>query len=805
LDASRDFSGISNGTAIAQWNGVGIASSTQATSSARPTYSGKAVTFDGGDFLSFPMWNGGIGSAWTLAALIKFDAGLANYQTFWGSNGRVLETYWFNDGAWCINGAGTEAVLITDKTSYTTPNSNWRRLIITSDGTTTTVYLDGVVLKQTLAMGIVASLSGSWRVGKSHDGATPAKFTLRYLSFYPRVLNAGDINRLKIFLRAKKNSEAPATNLLIGGGQSNWVYSHRNTDPTLAAAISNPTFANHGGVGGTPLYYWWWFKNNDPAQGMEVCPAFDVSAATPGSAASYQVGKFQGQATIDYWDAALDAIVDNTRTNTFIRWIEGETMTGDSRENWLPNNSGNWTSIPSDPYYFADNYATLAAGWNAYLRGRYGAGAYMLYHYISLAYDPGPVQTEGIARRNWNVRQAMRTDANWFANDITDFPREPDNIHLTNTDSAAGGGTPNSGSEALGRAQLRLINAAAKLATLGYEARMLAMRAIDVGFELTNAQMDACTAFAASTGYSDIYSLVVPVLPATNTAFDRPRARRCNLMAHAKDRYNTKFVTSAPANTTVTVNLGANVSAITTAVTNLLTAWGLSDTITVNGATIPFSILNYTPLVSVAGDIAASKWDGSDATAADGVGVKTWRDQSGNNAHYVSATAGQRGLSQSGLVSFDGSDDNMLGAAQTFGASWTVVAVLKRNSGTGYACLFSPNDVMSVLLTPGGGVGIGNNASFVTTAGGVVPSNGTKYLLITRFSPSDAGIWINSTRRLTGNTGSGTSGGASTRLMKRFDGLNLAADLYEIHVWTRALSDTEVTEIYTGLMAKHGL
>lgn len=803
LDATRDFSGVGDGSSVSQWSGRGITSSTQSTSAARPTYSGQAVTFDGGDFLSFPMWTGGIGTSWTLTALIKFDAGLANYQTFWGTNGRVLETYWFNHGAWCINGTGTEAVLITDKNSYTTPNSNWRRLIITSNGTTTTVYLDGVVLQQTLAMGVVTSLSGSWRIGKSSDGATPAKFTLRYMSFYPRVLNAGEINRLKVFLRSKKKAEAPSTTALIGGGQSNWVYSHRNTDPILAAGISNPTFANHGGVGGTPLYYWWRFKNNDSAQGMEVCPVFDVSGATPGSAASFQVGKFQGQATLDYWDSAMDAIVDNTRADTFIRWIEGETMSGDSRDMWLPNNSSNWNSVPTDPYWNADNYGTLAAGWNAYLRGRYGSGAYMLYHFISLAYDPGAVTTEGMARRNWNVRQAMRSDPKWLANDITDFPREPDNIHLTNTDSSGGGGTPNSGSEALGRAQLRLINAAAKLSTLGYEARMLAMRAIDVGSELTNAQMDACTTFAASTGYSDIYSLVIPVLPATNTAFDRPRARRCNLMVHAKARYNTKFVTSAPANTTVLCGVGANTSAISTAVTALLTAWGLSDTVTVTADLPPFSMATYGPVLSLDASVTSSLLDAADAPAADAAAIKTWQDQSGNNRHATQSSSTLRPVRRAadGSVRFDGSNDYLSAVFPNIGNQFTVIFVGSRVGGTNYSTVFAFDTNMLCGWYGGTNFTLMNN----TYREFSIPAPGSKKVHIARFDPTDGGLWVNSTRYFTGGTGSVTRTTPTGQIGARVGAIPANMDLCEIYVINRAISDAEVAEIYTGLMAKHSL
>jgi len=803
LDATVDFPTATNGDAVSQWTGTGITSSTQGTSGARPTFSGKAVTFDGGDFLSFPMWTAGIGASWTLAALIKFDTGLANYQTFWGASTRALETYWFKDGLSVVTAAGTEAALIGDGGSLTTPNSNWRAIVITCTGGNVTCRIDGISQTHATAMGIVAGLTGSWRLGKGYDAATPAKFTIRWMAFYSAVLSANQITLLRWYLRAKKRSENPTTIVQIGGGQSNHQYSSGTTTVMRSAVLSNSSFAIDGGTGGTPLYYWWRFKNNDALQGQELCPVFDVSAAPNGTVAKEATGKFRGQATLDSWDACLEGIADNPRTSVFFFWIEGETATGDSRYTWLPNNTGAWTSAPTDPYWNADNYGTLATGWNAFLRDRYASTAYFIYHFISFpaALNPGAIQEEGIVRRNWNVRQAMASDTRWLANDITDFPREADNIHLSNP-ATAPGSVPNTGSECLGRAQIRLANKAAKLATLAWSPRMLAMRTLDVGFELSDGQIDACTTFAASTGFSDIYSLTIPVLTATS-AFDQARARRCNLMVHTKDRYNSKFATSAPANTIVRCNSGANTSAISTAVTALLTAWGLSNTVTVTADTPPFSMATYSPILSVDASIAASKLDASDATAADGAAIKTWVDQSGNSRNLTQSTSGARPVNRAtdGTLRFDGVDDFLSATFPNMGNQFAVVFVGTKLSGTAYSEVLAFDTNMLCGWYGGSSFTLLNN----TYQEFAIATPGTKKVHIARFDPSVGGLWINTTRHFTGGTGSVTRTTPTGQMGRRTDGLFANMDLNEFYVINRALSDAEVAEIYTGLMAKHGL
>ena len=698
--------------------------------------------------------------------------------------------------------------MVTDGYAKTTPNTCWRTVILTSDGTTTSCTIDGTKVNRTLAMGLAASLTGNWRVGKSYDGATPAKFTLRWMGFYNRQLTTSETTSLRKFLRAKKRNENPNITLWIEGGQSNHQVSHAVTS-TMRSAAYNSVCAVDGGSGGTYFGFWWRFVNWNPANAQELTPYYSGTGATNGSVAreaTYPVNKFHGPDNIAAWDAMLADFSDNPRDATFIVWIQGENDAADSRYMWFANNNSDWTAAPTDPYYNADNYGTLATGWNSYLRSRYNASsAYLLYHFVSFekTYQAGldTISKEAIARRNWNVRQAMITDARWFANDITDFPREPDNIHLNSP--ATTGTTPDSGSECLGRAQIRIANAAAKLSTLGYQARMLAMRAIDVGFELTNAQMDACTTFVAATGYSDIYSLVIPVLPATNTTFDRPRARRCNLMVHSKDKNNSAFSATAPANTTVLCGVGANTSAISTAVTALLAAWGLSDTVTVTADSPPFSMATYSPILSLDASIAASKLDASDATAADGAAVKTWVDQSGNNRNFSQGTSGYRPVNRvaDGSLRFDGVDDFLSGTFPNMGNQFSVVFVGTRLSGGSYRNVFAFDTSMLCAWYGGSSFTMMNNSYQEFT----IAAPGTKKVHVARFDPSTGGFWVNGTRYFTGGTGSVTRTTPTGQLGRRADGLFANMDINEIHVINRALSDAEVAAITTGLMAKNGL
>ncbi|BCU76445.1 LamG-like jellyroll fold domain-containing protein [Luteolibacter sp. LG18] len=585
LDGARDFPSVGEGAVVPQWTGTGISSAVQDLATARPVYRNHAVTFDGNDHLSFPMWEGGIGGSWTIAALAKFDnPSIPDYGTLWGAtSNRALETFHFKNGLGLITGTEKEAFVASPGFGLLLPNDNWRKVVMTSEGGTIRCWIDGVGQSTAATTGVAASLSGAFRVGKGRDGSANAPFSLRWLAFYPSSLNAAQLGALSTYLEGLKEGQSPPTTLFIEGGQSNHQVSHATTSGMRAAAFPNPSFAVDAGTGGTPLYYWWSFVHNDPRQGMGVCPEIDVSAAPVNSVARQAAGKFRGQATLDSWKTALEGIAANPRRQVFVHWSEGETATGDSRYTWLPNTDGDWSLVMKDAYQNADDYPTLAAGWNAHIRTTYACpDAFFIYHFVAFpdALQPGMVQEEGIVRRNWNLRQAMRNDPRWLANDITGMEREPDNIHLTSPATKAVS-SPDTGSECFGRAQVRLDRAAAHLATLSYDARMLAMRAIDMGQELTDAQMDACEAFVASPAFGHLHSLVVPVLVASNKTFDQPRARRSNLLVHLWDRYNTKFEAVQPPRTLVHSEPGADPAAIRSAVGALLTAWGLQDQIDV--------------------------------------------------------------------------------------------------------------------------------------------------------------------------------------------------------------------------------
>jgi hypothetical protein len=107
---------------------------------------------------------------------------------------------------------------------------------------------------------------------------------------------------------------------------------------------------------------------------------------------------------------------------------------------------------------------------------------------------------------------------------------------------------------------------------------MIAMRAIDSGFELSDAGLAACETFVASPQYPKLSYLFVPTLTAPDP-IDQERLKRCNLVVHQSGTYATGFLDYTPAHASAYCDLDADQQSLGAAIQTLLTAWGVSDSV----------------------------------------------------------------------------------------------------------------------------------------------------------------------------------------------------------------------------------
>jgi len=578
LDATRDFPGVADGTAVSKWIGVGIASAPQSPS-LQPVFRQQAVVFDGiDDFLHFPLWPGGVGKSWTLSFLLKMRPGANPYDCLCGcdnSGNRALELFTRDGGLGSVN--STEFVPF--RSQRLAGSDNWHVLTVRFNGTVVRCRLDSVEVTMADAQRLTSV--GFWNLGCSYSNNLSAPITVRWAGFYDRTLNDDEVLSLDAYLEAKKLNEYPPTQLFLGGGQSNFGYSYAQIGPALSAAYDNPSFAFGGIYGGTALCNW--MRNNDQGTGYDVCPNYDTSSAPYASPAYYAVGKVGGAQVLQDWRSLSSSVSKNPKSFSVGIFFQGENDCATSTNQWVPNGNSNWYTTYSDPYALADSYGARAFAWNGAIRSSQGLpDMFMIYERV--AYAPAlamdAVATEALHRQRKSLLDGMANDPRWFYVDTEGCSRVADNVHLSGPLDLPPS-SPDSGSECVARSVVRLTRAALHLAGLSFHARMLAQRAIGCGFELSDFQMDACERLASSVDFTLIHSLVIPVLPAANTTFDQPRLRRCNLLLHLGDKYEAAFVGATPANTTVICKPGANTNAISAAVATLLSDWGLSDTVTV--------------------------------------------------------------------------------------------------------------------------------------------------------------------------------------------------------------------------------
>lgn len=575
LDATTDFSSTADGAAVSKWTGSGLVSAVQSTAARRPVFSGQSLVFDGvDDHLSFPMWPQGVDTDWTIAALIKVREGIRRDACLFG-------------GDWSANNALTmsniEGALFTSIPGYSglmsveecamSANENWRVIIIRSSGTQFKVWLDwyqGIVAGSPNTTGA----TGNFNVGCGWGATqTAAPVSVRYLAYFPSSLGDEETGKLARWLERKKLNEYPPVALFFGGGQSNFLSSLNSLRPELISSFGNTAYAFGPIYGGTSLCMW--MRDNDAGTGYEVTPYYDLSAAPPNSKAPYYQIRHSGTKVIDDWNKRASAVRKNPKSLAACIFVQGESDTGDARTVWKPNGNGDYNTTFSEPFHLVDTYGARARAWNTEVRAQTGfPGMFFVYETVTFApwFGLVPGQAEGILRQRRSLIDSLRHDPRCFVVDTTELPR-PDGVHFSRPADVPAE-VPNTGAERFARSTSRLLAQGPALAALDYDARMLAMRALDSGFVLDAPKLEACRTFAAHPLFPKLKSLVIPTLPSAN-AVDQERLRRCNLVLHLKALDGVPFVATAPPNCQVVCEPGTDTAALGMALAGLLQAWGV--------------------------------------------------------------------------------------------------------------------------------------------------------------------------------------------------------------------------------------
>jgi hypothetical protein len=575
LDASLNFRKTAEGTAVPRWRGKGLSSFVQQEVSRRPTYRGGALHFDGvDDALSFPLWKKGVGESWTLAVLMKVPEGIPDYRVLFGmdtAEPRALEFMYGVEGIIAPVPGYTWIVPVDN--GALVPGEHWRIFIVRSDGTSVKTKLDwfqGVNQTKTQA---VSGRGKRFNLGFSNDPRRTAPLALRYMAYFPRCLDDEEADKMVNWLEEKKGADHPPLALFYGGGQSNFLTSRAFLRRALASSFGNTAFAFGDTYGGTPLMNW--MRDTDDGHGFEVCPYFDLSAAPAGSRASFQRQTHSGTKVLDRWELMAGTVAKNPKTLVACIFLQGESDIDDARFRWKPNGQGLYNLAYAEPHAMADSYGPRSAAWNSAIRARTGHHSmFLLYERVAFAADAplDAIQRENLARLRKGQLDALASDPRYLLVDTEGYPRS-DNVHFSDPIYQKDQ-IPNTGVERFSRAAIRLLKAGEKLSGLSYDARLLAMRAIDGGFEMNAAGLLACETFADHPEFSKLRTLVIPALPAVNDA-DRERLARCNLVQHLGDRHAPGFVAQAPATATATCLANTDTAALGTALSELLAAWGV--------------------------------------------------------------------------------------------------------------------------------------------------------------------------------------------------------------------------------------
>lgn len=570
LDATTDFPNLADGAQISVWSGSGLASYSQTTASRQPVYRDGSVVFDGaGDYLRFPMWPNGVGPEWTLAMLVKVRPGIANYRNLCGGSfgaQRALELQWFNGDIGTRLNSDRDFGLI--RTLYNLhPSDNWRVLTIRSTRGLTRTRLDGFETALGISLKMVGQF-GTFNLASGYDeGANSSPMSVRYAAFFPTAIDDEQCGKLERWMERKKQGGYPDTQLFLAGGQSNYAASYSQMKSILGASFSNAVIATSSHYSATSLMAW---MRDRPGGGYEVAPRVDLSEAPPGSRAEGKSYNHGGDVTIEEWRDQSERVRRNPKSMVAMMFIQGENDTDEASYQWKPNGQVggvvDYDAHYTDPYALADSYGDRSVAWNRAVRSTLGfpemVCIYERVHYVGI-FRTG-IQNLCEFRQRYSQIRALENDPRYLVVDTSEIARD-DGVHFSQAGSAR-----------FSRAAVRLLKSSTRLSKLSYHARMIAMRVIDSGFELTDSGLTACEAFVASPQYPKLSYLTVPTLTAPDP-IDQERLKRCNLVVHQGGPYNTGFLDYTPAHAMAYCDVDADRQVLATAIQSLLTAWGVSD------------------------------------------------------------------------------------------------------------------------------------------------------------------------------------------------------------------------------------
>jgi hypothetical protein len=571
LDATVDFGNTANGSEVSSWVGSGLQSLVQNTVTARPVYRSGSVVFDGaGDRLNFPMWPGGVGSEWTMALLIKVRPGIRDYNLICGGSfgaGRALELQWYKGDVSSRLEFNFDYGLIRSSCNLY-PSDNWRVLVIRATQGLVRTSLDGFETALGLSLKTVGQ-SGTFNLGCGFDeGYSSSPLNVRYAAFFPSAISDTQCGELERWMERKKQGEYPESQLFLAGGQSNYAYSYGQMKNILGSSFPNAVLASSSHYSATSLMAW---MRDREGGGYEVTPRVDLSEAPPESRAYAKQYVHGGDFTIEEWREQADRVRRNPKSLVGMLFTQGENDTDEAGYQWKPNGQVggpvDYDAHYTDPYALASSYGPRSVAWNRAVRDALGFPnmicIYQRVNYVNLTRTA--IQNECEYAQRESQLNSLEADPRYLLVDTSEIPRG-DGIHFSSEGAAR-----------FSRASVRLLKNAERLAGLPYQARMIAMRAIDSGLVLSDAGLEACRTFVNSSEYEKLMFLFIPKLVAEDP-IDQERLRRCNLMVHRSGRYGAGFIEEVQAHTTAYC-LGADQQVLREAIQTLQTAWGVSDTV----------------------------------------------------------------------------------------------------------------------------------------------------------------------------------------------------------------------------------
>ncbi|KKQ86636.1 MAG: putative-Protein [Berkelbacteria bacterium GW2011_GWA2_38_9] len=165
----------------------------------RHNQSNKSIDFDGStNYMTISNFynNLSITGNWSVSAWFKFDSVSSNQALFSSSasSSNRMQIY-FNDGLDILSGSIYNGSVITSKSVSFTDTTSWHHTVFTNTNTTTTAYLDNILLTDT-TQSMNAEATATTIVGASQAAAAKFSGKISDIKVYNRVLSTTEVAAL---------------------------------------------------------------------------------------------------------------------------------------------------------------------------------------------------------------------------------------------------------------------------------------------------------------------------------------------------------------------------------------------------------------------------------------------------------------------------------------------------------------------------------------------------------------------------------------------------------------------------------